>query len=163
MGVKRGVAADDGERDDATLLEHCPSGGITLADGAEEAAENRFLLDGKAGCFEHAPGIVALAANDVGHRDLFGALRYRVGDGVAPVQDGALCGLLRDDLALCARVGERVGGRCGEAESFDRLLRGVRAHPVEGGYGERFASLGQDDVDGRVVRYRGTGRARTGS
>ena len=115
-------------------------------------------MDGKAGCFEHAPGIVALAANDVGHRDLFGALRYRVGDGVAPVQDGALCGLLRDDLALCDRVGERFGGRCGEAESFDRLLRGVRAHPVEGGYGERFASLGQDDVDGRVVRYRGTGR-----
>ena len=115
-------------------------------------------MDGETGRFECGPGVVALAADNVGYSNLFGSLGDRVGDGVASVQDCSFSCLLRDDLTLRDRIGERFGGRCDEAEPLDSLLCGVRAHPVEGWNGERLASLGEDDVDGRVVRHRGARR-----
>ena len=92
-------ASDDGDRDDAPLLEHRASDGIALTDGTEETAENCLLLDGETGRFECGPGVLALAADNVGYSNLFGSLGDRVGDGVASVQNRSFSCLLGDDLA----------------------------------------------------------------
>ena len=109
--LRADVTSDDRDRDDASLFQHCPTGGIGLSDGAEEAAENGFLLDGEAGVFEDGARFLALAPHDIGNSDLFGAFGHRVGDGVAAVQNRSLIGLLRDDLSFGDRVGEGFGRR----------------------------------------------------
>ena len=96
--------------------------------------------------------ILALAADDVGHRDLLGSLRHRVGDGVATVQDRALIGLLRDDLPLGNRVGEGLRWCRHETKSLDGALCGIGAHPVQRRHGEGLAALRQHHIDGAVVR-----------
>ena len=105
------MTSDDRDRDDAALLEHRSGGGIGLSDGAEEATENGFLLDGEAGVFEDGTRFLALAPHDIGNSDLFGAFGNGVGDGVAAVQNRSLIGLLRDDLSFGDRVGEGFGRR----------------------------------------------------
>ena len=149
--VARARAADRA-RDAAALFQHCSGGGIGLSDGSEEATEDCLLLHGEAGCLEGSAGILALAADDVGHRDLLGSLRHRVSDGVATVQDRALIGLLRDDLAFGDRVGERLGRCSHEAKALNGALCGIGVHPVQRRHREGLTALRQHHINGAVVR-----------